>query len=82
MPEELKRGYPTEFATVRQMVTATIMHARPSRPSRAASKPKDGDRIARIDIKGGLAALCGTRARLAGGRRGRSGELVSGSIAW
>ncbi|WP_409189850.1 hypothetical protein [Bradyrhizobium sp. RDM4] len=57
--DELKRGTPTEFATVRELVTAIIVHASPSRPGGAGTKANaEDDRTVRIDIKGRLAALC------------------------
>jgi site-specific DNA recombinase len=60
---ELKRGSPTEFATIRELVTAVIVHASPSRPGGAGTKANaEDDRSVRIDIKGRLAALCGNPA--------------------
>jgi site-specific DNA recombinase len=57
LADELKRGTPTEFATIRELVTAIIVHA--SRPGGAGSKAGvEDDRSVRIDIKGRLAALC------------------------
>jgi site-specific DNA recombinase len=59
LAEELKRGTPTKFATVRELVTAIIVHASPSRPGGAGSKASvEDDRSVRIDIKGRLAGLC------------------------
>jgi len=59
LADELKRGTPTEFATIRELVTAIIVHASPSRPGGAGSKASvEDDRNVRIDIKGRLAALC------------------------
>jgi site-specific DNA recombinase len=59
LTDELKRGSPTEFATIRELVTAIIVHASPSRPGGAGSKANaEDDRSVRIDIKGRLAALC------------------------
>jgi site-specific DNA recombinase len=60
LADELKRGTPTEFATIRELVTAIIVHASPSRPGGAGTKANaEDDRSVRIDIKGRLAALCG-----------------------
>jgi site-specific DNA recombinase len=60
---ELKRGSPREFATIRELVTAIIVHASPSRPGGAGTKANaEDDRSVRIDIKGRLAALCGNPA--------------------
>jgi len=60
LADELKRGTPTEFATIRELVTAIIVHVSPSRPGGAGSKSSiEDDRSVRIDIKGRLAALCG-----------------------
>ncbi|WP_245317036.1 recombinase family protein [Bradyrhizobium manausense] len=61
--DELKRGSPSEFATIRELVTAIIVHASPSRPGGAGTKANAEDnRTVRIDIKGRLAALCGNPA--------------------
>lgn len=63
LADELKRGTPTEFATIRELVTAIIVHASPSRPGGAGTKPNaEDDRSVRIDIKGRLAALCDSPA--------------------
>jgi site-specific DNA recombinase len=63
LAEEMKRGTPTEFATIRELVTAIIIHASPNRPGGAGSKANaEDDRRVRIDIKGRLAALCGNPA--------------------
>jgi len=35
--DELKRGIPAEFATIRELVTAIIVHASPSRPGGAGT---------------------------------------------
>ncbi|MBR1300594.1 recombinase family protein [Bradyrhizobium sp. AUGA SZCCT0042] len=60
LADELKRGNPAEFATIRELVTAIIVHASPSRPGGAGTKANtEDDRSVRIDIKGRLAALCG-----------------------
>jgi site-specific DNA recombinase len=60
LADEFKRGTPTEFATIRELVTAIIVHASPSRPGGAGTKASlEDDRSVRIDIKGRLAALCG-----------------------
>ncbi len=60
---ELKRGTPMEFATIRELMTAIIVHASPSRPGGAGNKANaEDDRSVRIDIKGRLAALCGNPA--------------------
>ena len=60
LADELKRGAPTEFATIRELVTAIIIHASPSRPGGTGTKANaEDDRSVRIDIKGRLAALCG-----------------------
>ncbi|SCB45757.1 hypothetical protein GA0061098_1011101 [Bradyrhizobium shewense] len=57
---EMKRGTPSEFATIRELVTAIVVHASPSRPGGAGTKANvEDDRRVRIDIKGRLAALCG-----------------------
>ncbi len=59
LAEEFKRGSATEFATIRELVTAIIVHASPSRPGGAGSKASvEDDRRVRIDVKGRLAALC------------------------
>jgi site-specific DNA recombinase len=63
LADELKRGTPTEFATIRELVTAIIVHASPSRPGGAGTKANaEDDRSVRIDIKGRLAALCNNPA--------------------
>jgi site-specific DNA recombinase len=63
LADELKRGSPTEFAAIRELVTAIIVHATPSRPGGAGTKANaEDDRSVRIDIKGRLAALCGSPA--------------------
>ena len=63
LADELKRGSPIEFATIRELVTAIIVHASPSRPGGAGTKADtEDDRTVRIDIKGRLAALCGNPA--------------------
>jgi site-specific DNA recombinase len=63
LADELKRGTPMEFATIRELVTAIIVHASPSRPGGAGTKADaEDDRSVRIDIKGRLAALCGNPA--------------------
>ncbi|MCK1585192.1 recombinase zinc beta ribbon domain-containing protein, partial [Bradyrhizobium sp. 168] len=60
LADEFKRGTPTEFATIRELVTAIIVHASPSRPGGIGTKASaEDDRCVRIDIKGRLAALCG-----------------------
>jgi hypothetical protein len=59
LADEFKRGTPTEFATIREQVTAIIVQASPSRPGGAGTKANaEDDRSVRIDIKGRLAALC------------------------
>ncbi|RZN20098.1 hypothetical protein [Bradyrhizobium sp. Leo121] len=59
LADELKRGSPMEFATIRELMTAIIVHASPSRPGGAGTKANaEDDRSVRIDIKGRLAALC------------------------
>ena len=59
LADEFKRGTPTEYATIRELVTAIIVHASPSRPGGAGTKANaEDDRSVRIDIKGRLAALC------------------------
>ncbi|MFK4581091.1 recombinase family protein [Bradyrhizobium ottawaense] len=59
LADELKRGSPIEFATIRELVTAITVHAAPSRPGGAGTKANaEDDRSVRIDIKGRLAALC------------------------
>ena len=63
LADELKRGTPTEYATIRELVTAIIVHASPSRPGGTGSKASaSDDRSVRIEIKGRLAALCGDPA--------------------
>lgn len=63
LADELKRGAPSEFTTIRELVTAIIVHASPSRPGGAGTKANaEDDRTVRIDIKGRLAALCGNPA--------------------
>jgi site-specific DNA recombinase len=63
LADELKRGTPTEFATIRELVTAIVVHASPSRPGGAGTKASAEDnRNVRIDVKGRLAALCGNPA--------------------
>ena len=59
LADQLKRGTPAEFATIRELVTAIVVHAGPSRPGGAGTKANaEDDRSVRIDIKGRLAALC------------------------
>ncbi|MGY8634298.1 recombinase family protein [Bradyrhizobium sp. 14AA] len=63
LADELKRGTPGEFATIRELVTAIIVHASPSRPGGTGTKADaEDDRSVRIDIRGRLAALCGNPA--------------------
>jgi site-specific DNA recombinase len=63
LADELKRGTTLEYATIRELVTAIIVHASPSRPGGAGTKADaEDDRSVRIDIKGRLAALCGNPA--------------------
>jgi site-specific DNA recombinase len=63
LADEFKRGTPMEFATIRELVTAIIVHANPSRPGGAGTKANaEDDRNVRIDIRGRLAALCGSPA--------------------
>ncbi|WP_390894591.1 recombinase family protein [Bradyrhizobium diazoefficiens] len=63
LADHLKRGTPTEFATIRELVTAIVVHASPSRPGGAGTKADtEDDRSVRIEIKGRLAALCGNPA--------------------
>ncbi|MCK1305788.1 hypothetical protein [Bradyrhizobium sp. 45] len=53
LADEFKRGTPTEFATIRELVTAIIVHASPSRPGGIGTKANaEDDRSVRIDIKG------------------------------
>jgi site-specific DNA recombinase len=60
LADELKRGSPAEFAAIRELVTAIVVHASPSRPGGKGSRASaEDDRSVRIDIKGRLAALCG-----------------------
>jgi site-specific DNA recombinase len=59
LADEFKRGTPSESATIRELVTAIIVHANPSRPGGAGTKANaEDDRNMRIDIKRRLAALC------------------------
>jgi site-specific DNA recombinase len=59
LADEFKRGTPTECATIRELVTAIVVRASPSRPGGAGTKANaEDDRSVRIDIKGRLAALC------------------------
>ncbi|WP_213287904.1 hypothetical protein [Bradyrhizobium sp. sGM-13] len=54
LADELKRGEPMEFATIRELVTAIIVHASPSRPGGAGTKANaEDDRSVRIEIRGG-----------------------------
>jgi site-specific DNA recombinase len=63
LADELKRGTPTEFGAIRELVTAIIVHATPSRPGGVGTKANaEDDRSVRIDIKGRLAVLCGNPA--------------------
>ncbi|WP_247417436.1 recombinase family protein [Bradyrhizobium sp. 159] len=63
LADHFKSGSPTEFANIRELVTAIIVHASSSRPGRAGTKANaEDDRSVRIDIKGRLAALCGNPA--------------------
>jgi hypothetical protein len=63
LAEELKQSSPAEFAAIRELVTAIIVHASPSRPGGAGTKANaEDDRSVRIDIKGRLAALCNNPA--------------------
>ena len=56
-------GQTFEFATIRELVTAIVVHASPSRPGGAGTNANaEDDRSVRIDIKGRLAALCGNPA--------------------
>jgi site-specific DNA recombinase len=49
--DELKRGTPAEFATIRELVTTIIVHASPSRPGGAGTKANaENDRSVWIDI--------------------------------
>ncbi|WFU19410.1 hypothetical protein [Bradyrhizobium sp. CB3481] len=50
LANEFKHGTPTEFATVRELVTAIIVHASPSRPGGAGTKANaEDDRSVRIE---------------------------------
>ncbi|KRR24639.1 hypothetical protein [Bradyrhizobium retamae] len=50
LADELKRGEPMEFATIRELVTAIIVHASPSRPGGAGTKANaEDDRSVRIE---------------------------------
>jgi site-specific DNA recombinase len=63
LAKTLSEGAPVEQQTIRELVTAVIVHASPSRPGGAGSKANaEDDRSVRIDIKGRLAALCGNPA--------------------
>lgn len=63
LANELKFGTPAEFATIRELVTAIVVHASPSRPGGAGTKANaEDDRSVRIDIRGRLASLCGNPA--------------------
>jgi site-specific DNA recombinase len=63
LADELKRGTSTEFATIRELVTAIIVYASRSRPGGAGTNANaEDDRSVRLDIKGRLAALCGNPA--------------------
>jgi site-specific DNA recombinase len=63
LADELKRGTPTEFASIRELVTAIVVHASPSRPGGAGTKADaEDDRSVRVDIKGRLAQLCDNSA--------------------
>ena len=78
LADEFKRGTPTEYATIRELVTAIIVHASPSRPGGAGTKANaEDDRSVRIDIKGRLAALCDNPA-LFPNRAMSGGSLVAG----
>jgi site-specific DNA recombinase len=77
LADELKRGEPMEFATIRELVTAIIAHASPSRPGGAGTKTNaEDDRSVRIDIKGRLAQLCDNPALFP--NVAMSGPLVAG----
>ncbi|WP_207234458.1 hypothetical protein [Bradyrhizobium sp. Leo170] len=78
LANELKRGTPMEFATIRELVTAIIVHASPSRAGGAGTKANAEDgRSVRIDINGRLAALCGNPA-LFSNIATSGGSLVAG----
>ena len=78
LADEFKRGTPMEFATIRELVTAIVVHAKPSRPGGAGSKANtEDDRSVRIDIKGRLAALC-DKAALFPNMAMSGGSLVAG----
>ncbi|MTV16766.1 MULTISPECIES: recombinase family protein [Bradyrhizobium] len=63
LADHLKRGTPMEFSTIRELVSAIIVHASPSRPGGTGTKANaEDDRSVRIDIRGRLAALCGNPA--------------------
>jgi site-specific DNA recombinase len=81
LADEFKRGTPTEFATIRELVTAIIVHATPSRPGGAGTKANaEDDRSVRIDIKGRLAVLCDNPALFP--NMGMSGgSLVAGEAS-
>jgi site-specific DNA recombinase len=79
LADELKRGTPTEFATIRELVTAIIVHASPSRAGGAGTKANAADdRSVHIDIKGRLAALCDNPA-LFPNMAMSGGSLVAGA---
>ncbi|WFU46113.1 recombinase family protein (plasmid) [Bradyrhizobium sp. CB82] len=81
LADELKRGTPTEFATIRELVTAIIVHASPSRPGGAGTKANaEDDRSVRIDIRGRLAALCDNPA-LFPNMAMSGGSLVAGGAS-
>lgn len=61
LADNLKSGSPSEFAAIRELVTGIVVHATPSRPGGARTKANaEDDRKVRIEIKGRLAALCGS----------------------
>lgn len=59
----LHEGSPVEQDTIRELVTAVIVYAKPSRPGGALTRASvEDDRSVRIEIKGRLAAICGEPA--------------------
>jgi site-specific DNA recombinase len=59
LAKTLSEGSPVEQQTIRELVTAVIVYASPSRPGGAGSRANaEDDRSVQIDIKGRLAALC------------------------
>ena len=59
LADELKRGSAAEFATIRELVSAIIVHASPSRPGGAGTKANaEDDRSVRLEQPSAVIQRC------------------------